>query len=137
MEKIYLALIEALNGHTAALNAFVKAGGGKASTGGTTAAADKPKATNKPKAITLETLQDRFGEYMSVTDKDERKARKAKIQTINDHFGVERVSLVEPEFYEEALGYLDQLEAGKAKIKFAAKPDTGEDDDDNAGASPI
>lgn len=138
MEKIYTDLTLALQEHTKALNAFVKASGGKpAAAGATTAEAAKPKATTKPKAITLETIQERFGAYMSVTDKEERKVRKAKIQTINDHFGVERVSLVDAEFYEEALGYLDQLEAGKAKIKFAAKPEAEEDGEGDNGDSPI
>ena len=138
MEKVYTDLTLALQEHTKALNAFVKASGGKATTAPAGEKATTTKTTTKetPKAITLETIQERFGAYMSVTDKEERKVRKAKIQTINDHFGVERVSLVDSEHYEEALGYLDQLEAGKAKIKFAAKPEADADEDDNGG-SPI
>lgn len=136
MEKIYSALTAALLTHAASLDAFVAASGKAPAAGAKATETAKPKATTtKPKAVTLETIQERFGAFMSVTDKEERKTRKAQIQTINDHFGVERVSLVDAEFYEEALGYLDQLEAGKAKIKFAAKPEA--DEDDNAGDSPI
>lgn len=136
MEKIYSALTAALLTHAASLDAFVAASGKAPAAGAKATETAKPKTTTKPKAVTLETIQERFGAFMSVTDKEERKTRKAQIQTINDHFGVERVSLVDSEFYEEALGYLDQLEAGKAKIKFAAKPEADEDDD-NAGGSPI
>lgn len=128
MEKVYMALIEALNNHTAALDRFSKAasagkGGTAASSGGEKASTTKN--TTKPAAPTLETIQERFGAYLSVTDKDERKLRAAKVADINKHFGVERISKVDEEHYEEALEYLDMLEAGK-KIKFRPKPDADE-----------
>mgnify|MGYP006137539057 CR=1 FL=1 len=76
IESTMTALTEALNNHTKALEAFVKAGakGGSASTGTKTESAgtkpaDKPAGTKpgtKAKKITQEMVQTKFGDFLKI-----------------------------------------------------------------------
>lgn len=134
IEEAMAALTAALNKNTAALESFKSANGGKAS-GGAAAAdktADKAAGTkaaggNKKKGPTLEDIQEKFGAYMSVTDKAERAERKANCKKINDHFGVERATLLDPSDYAAALEMLAKFEAGEDPFE----DEGGEDDGDS------
>ncbi len=75
-------------------------------------AAAKPNPAAK-KAVTLDTIKERFGAYLAVENKAERKARIANVQAIVDHFGVEKASALGEENWVEALGYLTKYEAGE------------------------
>lgn len=87
---------------------------------GTAKATTTAKTTAKPKGPTIETIKARFGAFLGTEDKAERKTRIAQIAAMNAHFGVERPSALDPSQFEEALGYLDQLEAGE-------EPDYGDE----------
>lgn len=109
-------LIAALNANTAALK------GGKVSTAdkaieaeAARAAGAKTTAAKKPttKKVTLDTIKERFGGYLGIEDKAERKARIANVQAIVDHFGVAKASELEEENWAEALAFLKQYEEGE------------------------
>lgn len=129
-QATFAAFIDALNAHTKALNGFLAANG---KAGATAAAADKPKATaaaDKPKAtgkakVTLEKLTETFGAYLSVKDKDEKKERAGNVKAISEHFGVERVSLLEESDYGKALAFLKQFEEGENP--FAEEGEEGDE----------
>lgn len=137
LEKAIADLTAATLAHTAALNSFLKAGGKAPAAGATTAAAGtkpaaatKPAAT-KPKGPTLEDIQTRFGDYMSVQDKAVRAERKTHVLNIAGKFGAERATAIEAEHWVEALELLSQYEAGEDPF------DTDGADDADAGDSPI
>ena len=133
IEEAMAALTAALNKNTAALESFKSAnGGGKASGGTADKAADKAAGTkaaggNKKKGPTLEDIQEKFGAYMSVTDKAERAERKANCKKINDHFGVERATRLDASDYAAALEMLAKFEAGEDPFE----DEGGEDDGDS------
>lgn len=137
IEEALAALTAAVNKNTAALESF-KAGAGKATGAAAGAAADKAAdkpankaaGANKKKGPTLEDIQEKFGAYMSVTDKAERAERKANCKKINDHFGVERATRLDPSNYAEALAMLAQFEAGE-------DPFDGDEGGEDDGDSPI
>jgi hypothetical protein len=129
LEAAIEKLTAAVEANTAALKA---GGGGKASAA---SAADKAieaeakratgaKAAAKPasKKVTLDTIKERFGSYLGVEDKAERKTRIGHVQAIVDHFGVSKASELEEENWAEALAFLKQYEDGE-------EPDFGGDDD--------
>ena len=137
-----MSLEEAIRENTEAVKALTAAmkGGAKASAAdaaiekeaaratGAKASGGKPAPSSKKKAVTLDTIKERFGGYLGVEDKAERKARIANVQAIVDHFGVSKASELEEENWAEALAFLAQYEAGE-------EPDFGGDeggDDDGA-----
>ena len=137
IESQMQALTEALNNHTAALNAFVKAGakGGSTASASTStktesAGTTKPAADKKKKGITLEQVQEKFGGYLKVTDKAERAERLANVQKINAHFGVSKISEAEASEWPEAFQMLDKFIAGEDPFE-----DEGEEGDE--GESPV
>lgn len=96
------------------------------------AAATKP--ATKPagkKAPTVETLMERFGAFLGIEDKAERKARGVLVREINAHFGVEKITDVEAAQIPEALKLLSILEAGKT-IDFETG-EAAEDGDEGEG----
>lgn len=133
IEEAMAALTAALNKNTAALESFKKGVGGSASSGSTEAKTETKAAGNKAagskakKGPTLEDIQEKFGAYMSVTDKAERSERKANCKKINDHFGVERATLLDPSDYAAALDMLAKFEAGEDPFE----DEGGEDDGDS------
>ena len=128
-------LIKALNAHTAALVAHTAAlGGSTPAATATTGKTDKPAGTKpagtkkdtKPKGPTLDDVKEKFGGYLA-NQKGEEKARRMKqVQTINEHFGVERATLLDPSKFEEALGYLQAYIDGE-EPEF---PETENEDED-------
>lgn len=125
------AAIEKLTAAVEANTAALKAGGGKVTAGTAAdkaieaeakraAGAKKPAAAKK---VTLDTIKERFGGYLGIEDKAERKVRIGHVQTIVDHFGVGKASELEEENWAEALAFLKQYEDGET-------PDFGDGDDD-------
>lgn len=112
-------LTAALEANTAAINAMVKASGGKPVTA---AAADKPAGT-KPaggkaagggkKKTSVDDIAAKFGAYLGVKDADERTERKANVKAIVDYFGAAKATEIDPENFDEALGYLQQYIDGE------------------------
>jgi hypothetical protein len=110
------ALTAALTANTTALGKIVGAAKGGAAAGapaGAAAGTTKPKTTTAPKGPTLEDIQNRFGAYMSVTDKTERAERKQHVLNIAGKFSAERATLIPPANFAEALALLTQYEAGE------------------------
>lgn len=135
MSGVTEQLIEALNRHSAALETFNKntAKGGTAggASGGSTGggASTGNKANNKPKGPTLEDIQAKFGEYMSIQDKTERNRRKEIVLKIAGKFDADRATNIAPKHFEEALELLEAYKNGEDPLADG----DGEDD----GGSPI
>jgi len=133
------ALTEALNKHTTALESFVKASGkaGGAASGdaGTKPAGTKPGGTKPagPKKIKLEDVQKKFGEYLKVTDKDERDERVAIVKKINGHFDVPKMTEADPSIWPDAFAILDRVIEGEDVDDVLAEfgGDGGGDDGDS------
>lgn len=126
LEAAIEKLTAAVEANTAALK------GGKASAAdkaieaeAARAAGAKGSTAKKPttKKVTLDTIKERFGGYLGIEDKAERKARIANVQAIVDHFGVSKASELEEENWAEALAFLKQYEDGE-------EPDFGGDGGD-------
>lgn len=131
------AAIEKLTAAVEANTAALKAGGGKATAATAAdkaieAEAKRATSTRKPaaKKVTLDTIKERFGGYLGIEDKAERKERIGHVQTIVDHFGVAKASELEEENWAEALAFLKQYEDGETP-DFG---DGGDDDGDDDGA---
>ena len=113
------ALTEALNKHTDALNAFVKAGSkggaGAAAESGTKPAGTKPSGTKPagPKKIKLEDVQKKFGEYLNTTDKKERAARVEVVKKLNEHFDTPKMTEADPSVWPDAFAILDRVIEGE------------------------
>jgi hypothetical protein len=125
--------IAALNRHSEALEKFVAAtaksgagaatgGSAGASTGGTASTGTKNKAAGP----TLQDIQDKFGEYMSIQDKTVRATRKGHVLNIAGKFGADRATNIPPAHFKEALELLAAYEAGKDP--FASEGDAGEEE---------
>ncbi len=117
LEDVLKENTDALNRLTAALLKGKPAGAADAAVAAeaarVAAAGKKPAATKPPAGPTLDTIKARFGAYLGAEDPTERKARIANVQEMMNNFGVERATLLAKEQWAEALGYLDQLEAGE------------------------
>lgn len=121
----------ALKEHTAILRAAAGKGPVKASDAAIAAAAAGKAGTTKPpvgkKAVTLDDVKAKFGDYLGAEDDDERATRIDNMKTLLTHFGAAKASLLEKKDWPAALGFLAQLEAGE-------EPDYG-DGDAGAGES--
>ena len=131
-----MSLEEALAANTAAIKELTAAmKGGKVSAADKAIEAEAARATGakakpaaaKAKKVTLDTIKERFGGYLGIEDKAERKARIANVQAIVDHFGVAKASELEEENWAEALAFLKQYEDGE-EPDFGDAGDGGDDD---------
>ena len=138
-----MSLEDALNANTKAVlahNALLEKmlAGGKAPAAATGKPADKPASKPADKApaktsttkrkgeITVEDVAARVTAYMKVDDKEVRDERKGQIKTIIDHYGVDRFTNIDPDKFEEALGFLKAYEDGE-------EPDFGDGDEGGDG----
>ena len=147
IESTMAALTVALEKHTAALEAFVKAGGSKggAAAGGTKpaeSAGTKPAGTKpsgaKPKKITQEAVQAKFGDFLKVGDKTERAARLETVKKINAHFGVPKMTEADPSIWPDAFAILDRVIADEDIDDILAEMGGDEgDEDDGEGESVV
>lgn len=101
---------EALDRHTAALEAFVKAGGkGAASTGGSTST-----ASTKTKELTADMVKAAWGDYFkAAADEDEKKERIANAAKVAKMWKVAKITDAPKEKWGEALAILEKLKAGE------------------------
>lgn len=119
--------VTALNAHTKALNAhtaeLAKIGGASksgASTGG------KTNTSSKKSGPSLEDVQAKFGDYMSVTDKAVRKERSAWLKALCAKYKVERISEVAEDKYGAVLSALEKrIESEES----GGDEDEGDEDD--------
>ena len=93
---------------------------------GAKASGGEPAASSKKKAVTLDTIKERFGGYLGVEDKAVRKARIAQVQQIVDHFGVGKASELDEANWQEALDFLTAFENGE-------EPDFGDGEGEGDG----
>ncbi len=131
IEESMKALTEALNKHTAALEAFVKAAGkgGAAAAGGASSGGSTGTKNTKNTNPTLETIQEKFGAFMSVTDKQERSQRKDIVLAIAGKFGADRATNIPEANRAEALEILAGYEKGEDPLGLKG--------DDEGEGSPI
>lgn len=110
LEDTMAELTAAIKEQTAFLKSMKGGGGSPTEASVAAKAAAGKKSSGK---ITLDTIKEKFGTYLGVEDKAERKERIANVTAIVDHFGVKKASELEEENWAEALGYLKQFEAGE------------------------
>ena len=97
----------------------------KAATKKTTA--KKTTAKPKPKAMTAAQFKAKFADYLGTADDNDQLGEfKDHLRAIADYFGVDKVTSLKSENYDEALGYLAQYEAGETPEFDAVE----EDDED-------
>lgn len=138
-------LTAALEANTAAINKMIEMSGGKAAASGTKAAESKASTGTKAsgtkatgakagtkKKTTVDDIAEAFGGYLGVKDKAEREERKANVKAIVDYFGVAKATELDPENFDEALGYLQQYIDGETPEFDGAGDDEGGDDGDDA-----
>ena len=136
IESEMRALTEALNKHTDALNAFVKAtpkgsgGSASADTGKASGSGKSAGSGNKPKKLKVEDVQKKFGDYLSVTG-DERKERVAIIKKINEHFEVAKMTEADPEIWPKAFAILDRVIEGEDIDDVLGEDGDGDDEGDS------
>jgi len=138
-----MSLEEALKANTAAVlaqNALLEKIAGTKPAG--TAAGTKPagavagtkpagaRPTTKPKAEpTVDDVAAKVTEFLKVGDKALRDQRKAEVKTIIDHYGVDRVTNVDPASFAEVLSFVKAYEDGEVPDFGDGDGDGGSDDD--------
>lgn len=108
LEDAIRDLIVALEANTAALGGAAPAEAKPAETKPAETKTTKAKAT-KAKATTAETVAKAFGAYLA----EEGDGAKAVLRKINAHFGVKRVTEVDPTRFDEALELLERFRNGE------------------------
>lgn len=138
LEKAIADLTEAVEQNTKTIQKLVEIGkGGKGEAPASRRAAkdkdaepdDKPRRGRRQKdeRISPDDFRKRFGDFLA-REEDDEDATDDLIDCctpICDHFGVKKITEIDEDDYEEALGYLDLLEAGykKSGVKGAKKVD--------------
>lgn len=130
LEAAIVALTAAVQANTAALSGKKPSAADAAieAVAAKKVSAEKKPAT-KSKGPTLDTIKERFGAYLGIEDKAERKVRAANVKAIVDHFGVTRAGELSAENWVEALGYLTQYENDE-EVDFGNESEPEEDEDD-------
>ena len=119
-----LAKIEALPAAEAKKTRTTKTAEAVVETKAEKPAAETPKATS---VMTVAELQTAFGDYMNVTDTDDREKRKAFVKSILAKLDAVRVGDIPEDKRSVALGYItSKLAEEKAKVEAEAE---AEDDD--------
>lgn len=114
LEAAIAKLTSAVEANTAALGA----GGGTSKPAGKPAAGGKKPAAGgkKPvgkKATSADDLAAAFGEFMKEGTAAERKEAKATVRAIIEYMDVERITHLEEDRFDEALGYLKAFQNGE------------------------
>lgn len=102
------------------------------------AAAPATKPTSKPAVkkkaeTTSEHVAERVKAYLKGGSESERAARKGHVKAIIDFYGSDRFTSIDPASYDEALGYLDQFEAGEDPFSEGDEADADGTDGDDDG----
>lgn len=149
LEAALAELTAAVKEQTALMQALSK--GAKADTTKAEPKAETPRAAPKAepkgkaagkgkKAPTPESVTLAFGDFLkSATDRAERGRLVGVVKPILAHFGIERVSEIDSENCEEAMGYLEELSAAYSEggadaveeVKLSFMGDDGDADDDD------
>tara|TARA_Y100000593_G_scaffold83521_2_gene157528 strand:- start:31203 stop:31637 length:435 start_codon:yes stop_codon:yes gene_type:complete len=140
IEKLLTRVAEALEANTDAMTKLMESGakssGGSTkastsstkSTGGTKASSSK--TTKSKGATTAEDVADTVGKYLKTGSKAERDERKGHVKAIIDHYDVDRFTNIDPESFDEALGYLKAFENGEDPFDGGGQEE--EEDEDGA-----
>lgn len=103
------------------------------------------KKTTKPRAPTPEDVVEAYGTFLKAADnKTDRNKLVGAVKPVCEHFGIERISEIDPDNCAEALEYANLLQAGydeggvdgalEVVLPFSADDVTeGGDDDDDDG----
>jgi len=113
------ALREALEANTAAL------AGGESS--GKTAGKTSTRKSTAKKATTVDQMAKIVGAYLTEGDKADKAMAKKNVTKIVEHFDAERVSLIDPDKFDEVLQMVEAFKEGEDPI--------GDGDGDDDGAS--
>lgn len=136
IEALLTRVAEALEANTEAMHALMKDSAGSKSSGtkstSLTKAADKPaassKTTKKKGETTVEDVTEKVTTYLKTGSKAEREERKGHVKAILDHYDAERFTGIDPENFDEALGYLAQFEEGEDPFAGDGAEEEGDDD---------
>jgi len=135
---MYKEIIDAMNRHAAALEAFVShvegtpAAGKAATKPAATKAAGKPAAKATGKKITEEKLKETLKGYLGVSDKETKAEHIANMAAVNEYFGVARATDVDESQYAEYLHYISLYQKGLVPT-FSGLDDEGEAADSEEG----
>lgn len=116
LESEIKALREAIEANTAAL------AGSESPAKATTKSTGTKRTTTK--TTTVDQVAKVVGTYLTEGDKAEKAKAKKNVQKIVDHFDAERVSLIDPDKFDEVLEMVASFKEGEDPI--------GGDDDDGA-----
>lgn len=140
IEALLKEHVAALNANTEALNKLIASGGskpaasGKAtstsakSSSGTKSTASSAKTTKSKGETTVEDVSERVTGYLKTGSKAEREDRKGHVKAIIDHYGAERFTTIDPENFDEALGFLKAFEDGEDPFAGDGGDEDGEDE---------
>ena len=98
------------------------------------APATKPAGTRKsrtPKPLSADDVKAAFVTYRDKGPGD-KDTRMANIRSVNEHFGVKKISDTSPDNFAEAVGYIKELEAGK-KPSFMSEDSAAEEAEEDEG----
>ncbi len=109
IQQKILAALQRGQGTGPTTNAAGAAGAKAGAAAGAKAGAGKAA----PKKKTVEDVAEAFTAYLKIKDADEREARKANVKAIVSHYGAAKATEIEPENFDEALGFLQQFIDGE------------------------
>jgi len=126
IEALLTRVAEALEANTDAMHSLMKDSAGSkpaSKPAASTKAADKPASkpaakpasrTTKSKGeTTVEDVTEKVTTYLKTGSKAEREERKGHVKAILDHYEADRFTNIDPENFDEALGFLAQFEEGE------------------------
>lgn len=126
IEALLTRVAEALEANTDAMRALMKDSAGSkpaSKPASSTKAADKPaskpaakpapKTTKSKGETTVEDVTEKVTTYLKTGSKAEREERKGHVKAILDHYEADRFTNIDPENFDEALGFLAQFEEGE------------------------
>lgn len=119
IEALLTRMAEALESNTEAMQALMKDSAKPASKPAAKPAAKseaKPaskKTTTKKGETTADDVTERVSAYLKTGSKAEREERKGHVKQIIEHYGADRFTNIDSDSFDEALGFLDQFEAGE------------------------
>lgn len=127
-----MSLEQAIKDLTAAVEANTAAHAGGSAPAKTTGA-KKPAAGKKPatkKGPTQDDVTTKFGEYLKVSDKDEREACKANVKLILGEVGAARITEIEEADFVRALELLHLAVTGGLNEELGIEGEDEEEEDD-------
>lgn len=124
IEALLTRVAEALEANTDAMHALMKD-----SAGSKPAAKPAAKTTKSKGETTVEDVTEKVTTYLKTGSKAERKERKGHVKAILDHYEADRFTNIDPENFDEALGFLAQFEEGEDPFGGDGAEEEDEDED--------